>query len=521
MKSLSLWRFLALCVVFLAFGLTVYRAYSQSIAHDEALEYEWYLDGGVGKVLVFNPTNHVLFTLLAKPIVWVLGNHEIVLRSPSLFGSAVYLLAVYLLCRRLFGQGPLLFLSVALLSLNPQVLDFMAAARGYILGLAAIAAAMNLMGWLADQGEFRPKDSTWTWGCAAASIFLALSVAANLTNFVPAVCLGLAFSAVGMGNAISVFKIADQRLRQFALCFVLPGVVTFLCLLWPYLIQARPASFYVGQRYASNSLRDVFQASFLYRWTDDIYAPSLGALPAPVGTWQDRVTNLGAFVLFPLLLCTVAAGVILARQNLSESTNNRHSQSKIFGGAALGSVALIVVLHALARVHYPDSRLCLFLIPFFTVGSLLAARAIRLRFPWPLLRVFGVVVALVVIADYVLAIQTKSFRYNAYDVISRELYRAIEKDARSHGRANVRVGGTWWYEPEINFYRVRYRADWMLPYEIKDSSSTWQTPGTPDPSAYDYFVFTPANDPHLSGPPIRTIFHDDKTHATIIAINHN
>lgn len=521
MKSFPAWRGLALCVALLAFGLTIYRGNTQTIAHDEAMEYELFLDGGVSHVLGFHPTNHVLFTLLAKPIVWVLGNREIVLRSLSVLGTFVYLLAAYLLCRRLFRLGAMLFLSMALLSLNPQVLDFMAAARGYILGLAAIAVAMYLMAVLGELGEFRPADRAWKWGCAVASVSLAFSMAANLTNMVPAVCLGFAFSAVAMGSARSLFDIGDQRLREFVRYFFLPGAATFFCILWPYLIQARPAHFYVGQTQAIDSLRGVFQGSLLYKWTDDIYSPSLGALPAQAGSWQGRVTNLGVFVLLPLLLCTVAAGVILARRRTSAAKSNEGSCCRIFGNAALGSVALIVVLHVIAGVHYPESRLCLFLIPLFTVSGLLAAREIQIRFPWLLLRTIGIAVALVVTADYALSIQTKSFRYNAYDIISRDLYRAIEKDARSRGLQEARVGGTWWYEPEINFYRVRYGAKWMLPYDVKDPSSTWQTPGTPDASAYDYFVFTPANDSHLSGPRIRTIFHDDKTQATIIAIGHD
>jgi hypothetical protein len=61
----------------------------------------------------------------------------------------------------------------------------------------------------------------------------------------------------------------------------------------------------------------------------------------------------------------------------------------------------------------------------------------------------------------------------------------------------------------------------MLPYEIKDRSYFWQTPGALEPAAYDYFVFVPASDPHLAGPRVRTIFHDEKTQATIIAIAHD
>src|SRR5882724_8691835 len=131
--SQLLWRVLACCVLSFAFGMAVYRAKTQPIAHDEALEYEWFLDGSVSHVLTYNPGNHVLFTLLAKPIVWGLGVSELKLRAPSLFGAAIYLIAIYFLCRRLFGTGLLFLISVAMLCLNPQVMDFMLAARGYIL----------------------------------------------------------------------------------------------------------------------------------------------------------------------------------------------------------------------------------------------------------------------------------------------------------------------------------------------------------------------------------------------------
>lgn len=47
MKSSALWRGLAFAVLAFAFGMAVYRAKTQTIAHDEAMEYERFLDGGV------------------------------------------------------------------------------------------------------------------------------------------------------------------------------------------------------------------------------------------------------------------------------------------------------------------------------------------------------------------------------------------------------------------------------------------------------------------------------------------
>jgi hypothetical protein len=180
-----------------------------------------------------------------------------------------------------------------------------------------------------------------------------------------------------------------------------------------------------------------------------------------------------------------------------------------------------VALHFLTNVNYPNTRYGLFLIPLFTIGGVLAVREISAQFPSRVLKGWGLLISALIVLLYSHSLNAVTFRYNKYDSISRDLYDAIERDALSRRLTNVRVGGTWWYQPEIDFYRLRFHAAWMREYEIKDSSYWWQTPGAPDPSAYDYFVFIPANDPHLTGPSIRTLFHDKKTQATIIAISHH
>jgi hypothetical protein len=60
----------------------------------------------------------------------------------------------------------------------------------------------------------------------------------------------------------------------------------------------------------------------------------------------------------------------------------------------------------------------------------------------------------------------------------------------------------------------------MLEYEIKDPSYWWHTPNDLTPADYDYFVFTPAGDPGLAAPRVRTIYRDEVRHITIVAIAH-
>jgi hypothetical protein len=414
-----------------------------------------------------------------------------------------------------FSPNPLCV--VAMLCLNPQILDFMPAARGYILGLAFLAVAMYAMARVAHRGEFNPDDPQWRWGCGIASASMALAIAATYTNAVPVAALGLSFSAVALGGLRGLLNWSDRRTRAFGKYFLIPGLATGFCILWPYLIQTRRYHFYAGLPKAGEAIRDAFDASFLYKWTGDIYAVSLGALPAPAGSWQERVTYLGEFAFFPMLLCIVAAGVILAWH--PETGSSRSTYCKIFGGGAIASVVTIVVLHLTLKFQYPGSRFSLYLVPLLTVGSLLAGLEIYFRYKLGLLKYVGVVIAAAVLSDYVLSLQVTSFRYNAYDVISRDLFQAVANDAHALHLTNARVGGTWWYEPEFNFYRRRFNATWLMEYDIKDRSYWWQTPNSLTPRDYNYLVFTPAGDPGLTGPHLRTIFRDGPRGITVVAID--
>ena len=119
MKSVSSSQLAAWSLLGAVFGVVVYRASVQTIAHDEALSFVWFLDGGVYHLLQFNSTNHVLFTLISKVFVKVLGVSELSLRAPSVIGSAAYLLTLYLLCQKIFGDGLLMLITLAMLCLNP------------------------------------------------------------------------------------------------------------------------------------------------------------------------------------------------------------------------------------------------------------------------------------------------------------------------------------------------------------------------------------------------------------------
>ena len=105
-----------------------------------------------------------------------LGTSQFTVRLPALLGAALYIGAVYRLCRLL---GASLFVQVTLfvcLVFNPFIFDFLVAARGYSLALAFMMWAIV---YFAEQYV---QESGWVlMACAVSSACAGLSVDANFS----------------------------------------------------------------------------------------------------------------------------------------------------------------------------------------------------------------------------------------------------------------------------------------------------------------------------------------------------
>src|SRR5262249_42357713 len=84
----------------------VYRAATQSIVHDEALTYNWFVAGPPIPAPGIAINNHVLNTQLARHAIALFGPSELSLRLPSLLGGALCFGALFVLARGVFVSGP-------------------------------------------------------------------------------------------------------------------------------------------------------------------------------------------------------------------------------------------------------------------------------------------------------------------------------------------------------------------------------------------------------------------------------
>src|SRR5262245_6029590 len=193
-------------------GLLVYRAATQSITYDEACTYLEFVSGPLGRAFTtYTANNHILFTVLAKLSTSALGASELSLRLPTLFGAALYLGGAYLTVQRVFGNRGEHLLLLATLVLNPFLLDFLCAARGYGLALGWLGICLVL---LADVLSAR-KMSSIDLSCLSGA--LGLMVASNLSFLSAALPLGM---CVG-----SIVLVRHGCCWRRLICLCAPGVL--------------------------------------------------------------------------------------------------------------------------------------------------------------------------------------------------------------------------------------------------------------------------------------------------------
>src|SRR5271165_4832761 len=179
-------RVFGITMVAAAFAVNVYRAAHQSITSDEALTWDLYIANPLNWIfVVYDANNHVLHTLLCRLSVALLGLSELTMRLPSLAGGLLYLAFVYKLCRLLFFNFWTFLLAMGALMLNPFLMDYLSAARGYGMALGFFIAALYFAVRFFDDGP-EAADANRV---PLAAVLLGLAISANLVFLFPAVAV--------------------------------------------------------------------------------------------------------------------------------------------------------------------------------------------------------------------------------------------------------------------------------------------------------------------------------------------
>ena len=446
------------------FGLLVYRAASQSITYDEASTFLEFARGPWSAVFThYTANNHVLFTLLAKLATRVFGTTELTLRLPTLAGAALYLASAAALCERLFPGRLMAIMAFAAMALNPFVLDFLVAARGY--GLALGLMVVSLLAAM-QATESRDPRSLGTWS-AAVSVLLGLSVAANP-------CFAFAAAALGLGALAMFVGVRGTPGWRLAPWLLLPGSVVMVTLLAVPLSHARRDHFFYGAVSTPEMVRSLVTASLRYHAAHMPFASSSGT-PSLPGAITDAVVMVAVLAAAGTFLWLLLRGV-----RASSGHSAPLSPLGIMASAATLLVpALAGAAHFAFGIPYPLERTAIYLLPLFTL-SVLAVASSHGASAHPLLRRAAPLVLGVVVADYALQLQWTEFRTWAFDASSRRLFRMAET-MRPPGECPPILASSWLYEPSLRFYAALEKDPCAFKVERAD----------PELSTYDLYVLSP------------------------------
>jgi dolichyl-phosphate-mannose-protein mannosyltransferase len=451
-----------LAAIGVALEVTVaYRAATQSITYDEAATYLKFLRGPFANVFAYDASNHVLFTLLARTSIAVLGVSEFSLRLPSVVGAALFFAAVVLLCRRLFAGGLLAVLAMAVVAFDPFVLDFMSAARGYGLAFSLLTVAICCLTLALDQDRAR-LASRW----AVASVALGLSVSAHLTFVFPA--LALAVTA-------ALARATRDTLTRRSICecswLIVPGVVVASTILAVPLHDVRPGVWYYGADRIARSVASVIQPAF------DHATPAFACGAAGPG---DRVSVLAAGV------CLAAAVLVAVAVSVARRRGAGHQPAApvlerftlLCGGSLVLTLIQVVAIHAIFGFRYPEGRTGLYLVLLFPLA---ASGAVAVLLNSPATRMVGRGGALLLALTslwFVSEFTVEYFYEWRFDAGSRRIVEKLsERSVRSGRRPRVWADDL---EPSISFYRLVRRFDAIAP-PLPD-------PRTSPMTSYDFFV---------------------------------
>lgn len=491
-------QLLCLALVLFLFSTNTYRAATQSITADEAFTYNNFVwPSLVQSFSTFDANNHLLHTLLSKLSVRWFGLSEFGLRVPSLMGGLLFLVSAWRLARRVFGRGWFCLFALTAVTLNPFVLDYLSAARGYGLALGLFFWGLFLLARYLAEDYDPPVRLLFRAGLA-----LGLSVIANLVFLVPVA------AAAGVFSLIAVLSPNPARFQDrfwgVVDRFWGPALVPpFVALILP-LTKAGLKDFYYGAKSLEEMAHNLVVPSLMHKpgvWELRRYLPHFDSWPGVAV----RIVIPALSLVILLVAARAAVRWIRARDIRALSAVER-SLLLVAGTLAL-SFAAIVAAHARSGVLYPLRRTALYWPPLFTLASVAAIAILwRARIPGKMIAAAGAAIVALAIGLFAAGFTTDHYAEWRYDAGTKRIVNMLRELHRNQPGARVQLGVNWLFEPALNFYRHRYHLDWIEPV----------TRAGPD-GDYDYYVLLPKDAPAMEKMHLRPLYRDPVSEATLAA----
>ena len=430
---------LSIALLTILFATNVYRASTQSITVDEAASYNHFIANPNDPFVKIAPYNDNLNTLLSKLSVRA-GLSEFTLRLPSVLGGLVYFIALFHLCRLLFGDSPYLFLAVAANSLNPFLLDYLSAARGYGMGIAFwTVGAYYLARWVIG------RDSRQL---LIAGVALGLAMASHATEIFAVTALEGAFVAVFLTER---WTARDWRGAVWivGLCVVTLAVAAVF--LWTPLNQARGGFVEdVVDRYR-DSLKSIVKSFLFYKST-------------PLTSWMNYRGVLGrlSWLTLPALMVGMAAAATQIVLRWTRARRLADPLLLLFSLAVPLTFLLLSIEPKFLHHGYFAQRRLLSTLPVIFIACPLWLRWLSGQgTPQRMVARAGVAMLTLLTVCFALQFNVKSYSGWEQDAGTRRAMQIVRDRRPSEAGNVVRLGAGPFLNEGLNFYRRMYAMDWM------------------------------------------------------------
>ena len=398
----------------LVYAIILFRAAHQAVTLDEADGFLNFATGNMSMSYFPSSGNHVLHSLLARFSTQVFGVSQFSFRIPAMIGAALYLSAAASITKRIAPTRQLL--GFAILTLNPFVLDYLIASRGYALALGLLAVTVALAMRIVEDS---PTLSAALRDSAILSVCCALAVAANFS---------FAFCIISTVAAfLLAVKLVGRQWIYIAAAATLPGLAVGYALIGQT-IQNYPRSqlYYGAGTWAemwTEMLDAVYPRQNLSLQLIDIEpvltaarhaAAFLVPIPLMIGLWAVLSTKS-----WPMRFVWLALTFTLAAHGLA---------------------------HSLQGVLLPLDRTSLFIAFFLSLIAIHGAAAASVGMG----RRASTAVLWASLGVFALALRTNYFRIWDFDLDTDRGFAAYVQYARQHSVESV--GCTWRYGGAYNFY---------------------------------------------------------------------
>ncbi len=422
--------------------VVVVRAITQSITIDEASAFEAFVQRGGTTIWTPSAANHVLYSVLELLSTTVFGAHVLALRLPALLGAGIYLVSASTICRMLLRDALQRFVFLCAICLNPLILDFLVAARGYSLALGFLVAALYLLIRVLLDPRPNGFERQHYGSMAFASASLGASVTANFAFATPAAVLGVVYLLIIAVHARPELRTAVSVVAAIGL----PGAIVLWAICGYTLLHWPSGQFVYGADTVGGLVRSVVNDS-LFQPNANFLQPQLLRL----------VRDLADVVPYLLLLVIVSAATQMIVRSLS-GRRPTAAPTRLVALMTSVTVILTVLVHGLLRAAFgtllPEGRTASWAVPLTLVA--LAAATVEEPRVRGIIR-FGRGIGLVTFAVLILAfvnvccLRLSYFEEWRFDADTAAGYRVLAREAaRLHV---VQPVVDWHFESSFNFYR--------------------------------------------------------------------